>query len=196
MTSPSRRISDVNASVDKRLTASGVDLASKIKVNDCSSYLHSQSFYSQNKHSPYQRLRAAIILNILQAVVVGWFLFNLNLLPVYLRGSREFHPSALLPTLPLLIIFGLVGLFRTPLLKHLILRVCLTLEGAMPLRYAGFLNYATTLGICFKRFHTAERTLEGIESVNMMRKRQVKRLSGSDARSQAKFVLNLFQVAA
>jgi transposase-like protein len=49
---------------------------------------------------------------------------------------------------------------------------------------------------CFKSFHTAERTLEGIESMNTMRKGQVKRLSGSDAQSQAKFVLNLFQVAA
>lgn len=32
---------------------------------------------------------------------------------------------------------------------------------------------------CFKKFHTAERTLEGIEALNMMRKGQVKRLSGS-----------------
>lgn len=49
---------------------------------------------------------------------------------------------------------------------------------------------------CFKRFHTAERTLEGIESVNMMRKGQVKRLSGNDAQGQAKFVASLFQIAA
>ncbi len=48
----------------------------------------------------------------------------------------------------------------------------------------------------FKSFHTAERTLEGIESVNMMRKGQVKRLAGSDAQGQAQFVLNLFQIAA
>lgn len=34
---------------------------------------------------------------------------------------------------------------------------------------------------CFKSFHTAERTLEGIESINMMRKGRVKRLAGSDA---------------
>src|SRR5437762_8863414 len=33
---------------------------------------------------------------------------------------------------------------------------------------------------CFKRFQTAERTLEGIESINMMRKGQVKRLSKGD----------------
>ena len=49
---------------------------------------------------------------------------------------------------------------------------------------------------CFKRFHTAERTLEGIEVMNMMRKGQVKRLAGGDAQGQAKFVLNLFHVAA
>jgi transposase, IS6 family len=48
---------------------------------------------------------------------------------------------------------------------------------------------------CFKSFHTAERTLEGIESVNMMRKGQVKRLVGSDTRGQAKFVASLFGVA-
>src|SRR5215213_9917937 len=40
---------------------------------------------------------------------------------------------------------------------------------------------------CFKSFHAAERTLEGIEAVNMMRKGQVKRLNGSDAMGQAKF---------
>ncbi len=49
---------------------------------------------------------------------------------------------------------------------------------------------------CFKRFQTAERTLEGIEAINMMRKGQVKRLAGDDAEGQAKFVLNLFQRAA
>jgi IS6 family transposase len=49
---------------------------------------------------------------------------------------------------------------------------------------------------CFKRFHTAERTPEGIESINMMREGQVKRLVGSDARGQATFVASLFGVAA
>jgi len=49
---------------------------------------------------------------------------------------------------------------------------------------------------CFKSFHTAERTLEGIEAINMMRKGQVQRLSGSDAMGQAKFVASLFQIAA
>jgi IS6 family transposase len=49
---------------------------------------------------------------------------------------------------------------------------------------------------CFKRFHAAERTLEGIETINMMRKGQVKRLSGNDALGQAKFVASLFGIAA
>lgn len=49
---------------------------------------------------------------------------------------------------------------------------------------------------CFKRFRTAERTLEGIEAENMMRKGQIKRLAGSDAQGQARFVASLFQIAA
>ena len=49
---------------------------------------------------------------------------------------------------------------------------------------------------CFKSFHTAERTLEGIEAVNMIRKGQIKRLCGRNAMGQAKFVESLFQVAA
>jgi transposase-like protein len=44
--------------------------------------------------------------------------------------------------------------------------------------------------------HTAERTLEGIESMNMMRKGQVKRLAEGDAQGLVKFVLSLFQIAA
>jgi IS6 family transposase len=49
---------------------------------------------------------------------------------------------------------------------------------------------------CFKSFHTAERTLEGIEAMHMIRKGQVKRLTGSDAQGQAEFVESLFRIAA
>jgi transposase-like protein len=49
---------------------------------------------------------------------------------------------------------------------------------------------------CFKTFHTAERTIEGIEAINMVRKGQVKRLAGGDAQGQAKFVESLFGIAA
>jgi hypothetical protein len=51
-------------------------------------------------------------------------------------------------------------------------------------------------GKCFKTFHAAGRTLEGIESINMLRKGQVKRLAGSDAQGQAKFVESLFGIVA
>ena len=49
---------------------------------------------------------------------------------------------------------------------------------------------------CFKSFYTAERTLEGIESINMIRNGQVKRLAGSDAQGQATFVASLFWIVA
>ena len=50
--------------------------------------------------------------------------------------------------------------------------------------------------LCFRTFHAAERTLEGVEAMWMMRKGQVKRLSGDDAVGQAKFVMSLFRIAA
>jgi IS6 family transposase len=49
---------------------------------------------------------------------------------------------------------------------------------------------------CLRTFHTAERTLEGIEAAHVMRKGQIKRLDGRDAAGQAKFVESLFGVAA
>lgn len=49
---------------------------------------------------------------------------------------------------------------------------------------------------CFRCFHSAERTLEGVEAIHMLHKGQVKRLHRDDAVGQAKFVLSLFQVAA
>jgi transposase-like protein len=49
---------------------------------------------------------------------------------------------------------------------------------------------------CFRSFHTAERTLEGVEALHMMRKGQIKRLDGRDSAAQARFVESLFGVAA
>jgi hypothetical protein len=49
---------------------------------------------------------------------------------------------------------------------------------------------------CFRSFHAAERTIEGVEALHMMRKGQVKRLDGRDAVGQARFVESLFEVAA
>ena len=49
---------------------------------------------------------------------------------------------------------------------------------------------------CFRSFHTAERAIEGVEAMHMMRKGQIKRLDGRDAVGQAKFVASLFGMAA
>lgn len=49
---------------------------------------------------------------------------------------------------------------------------------------------------CFRTFHTAERAIEGIEALHMMRKGQVKRVAGSDAVGQSIFVESLFGIAA
>jgi transposase, IS6 family len=49
---------------------------------------------------------------------------------------------------------------------------------------------------CFRSFHTAERTLEGVEAAHMMRQGQIKRLEGRDLVEQAEFVACLFGVAA
>lgn len=48
----------------------------------------------------------------------------------------------------------------------------------------------------FRSFHTAERTIEGIEALHMLRKGQVKRLNVNDAIGQAKFVEGLFGIVA
>lgn len=49
---------------------------------------------------------------------------------------------------------------------------------------------------CFRSFHTAERALEGVEALPMMRKGQVKRLDGRDSVGQARFVESLFGASA
>ena len=48
----------------------------------------------------------------------------------------------------------------------------------------------------YRSFDTAERTLQAVQAVNMLRKGQVKRLDRSNAVGQAKFVESLFGVAA
>jgi transposase, IS6 family len=68
------------------------------------------------------------------------------------------------------------------------------------LRRVKFLNniikqdYRYCLG--YRLFATSERTIQGIEAVNMMRKGQVKRLDRKDSIGQAKFVESLFGIAA
>lgn len=49
---------------------------------------------------------------------------------------------------------------------------------------------------CLRSFHSAEREIEGIKALHMLRNGQVKRLEGRDAAGQAKFVEGIFSVAA
>jgi transposase-like protein len=49
---------------------------------------------------------------------------------------------------------------------------------------------------CLRSFHTAERTIEGVEAMHMLRKGQVKRIGGRDSLGQARLVESLFGVAA
>jgi transposase-like protein len=54
----------------------------------------------------------------------------------------------------------------------------------------------TRPGLGFASFWTARRTLAGYEAMAMIRKGQVRNISGSDIRAQATFIAGLFQVAA
>ena len=48
----------------------------------------------------------------------------------------------------------------------------------------------------FREFHAARRTIQGYEAMHMMRKGQVRWVSGSDVRRQIQFINRLFEVAA
>jgi len=54
----------------------------------------------------------------------------------------------------------------------------------------------TRPGLGFGSFWTARRTLAGYEAMAMIRKGQVRNISGRDIRTQAKFIAKLFNVAA
>ena len=51
-------------------------------------------------------------------------------------------------------------------------------------------------GLGFGSFWTARRTLAGYEAMAMIRKGQVRNISGNDIRAQAEFIAALFEVAA
>jgi transposase, IS6 family len=48
----------------------------------------------------------------------------------------------------------------------------------------------------FREFHAARRTIQGYETLNMIRKGQVRRLRGNDVRRQVQFIEKLLEVAA
>ena len=48
----------------------------------------------------------------------------------------------------------------------------------------------------FREFQAAQRTIQGYEAMNMMRKGQVRWVSGTDVRRQIQFIHKLFELAA
>ena len=48
----------------------------------------------------------------------------------------------------------------------------------------------------FREFHAARRTIQGYEAIHMIRKGQVRWVSGSDVRRQIQFIEKLFELAA
>ena len=84
-------------------------------------------------------------------------------------------------------------------------------EGVLPcrvrLRQCKFLNNIveqshrnvkkrTWLAKSYKRFHTARRTLEGIETMEMIRKGRVRWVAKKDVVAEVKFIAKLFPIAA
>jgi IS6 family transposase len=58
-----------------------------------------------------------------------------------------------------------------------------------------FIKKRVRASLGYRSFDTDERTLQGVEAMNMMRKGQVKRLDRTAVMGQAKFVESLFQFA-
>lgn len=107
----------------------------------------SQSFsqFAQIEH-PYQRLRAGIISNSLQLIIIISPIVGLAFIMKESMTTRNilFYIGITL--------LGCTGteFLRGPFYRHCILRLCLRYEGAMPLKYTTFLNYAVSLRILEK----------------------------------------------
>jgi hypothetical protein len=110
---------------------------------------------------PYQRLRGGLVNNVVQWTVLLVVLFTALMLRAVFENvspsaisSTQFEPADVIILLVLgiiaviivftfLIVYGLIGgVAGTAFFNHSILRFCFYLEGAMPLRYVRFLDYA------------------------------------------------------
>jgi IS6 family transposase len=54
----------------------------------------------------------------------------------------------------------------------------------------------TRPGLGFGGFWTARRTLAGFEAMAMIRKGQIRNITGNDVKAQADFIAELFKIAA
>lgn len=98
--------------------------------------------------TPYQRLRAGFMEKGLILALVGLLMNALSLYVTHNENELVFDSMSLL--LFSLIGGAIIGFSMTPLFRHFILRICLYLEGAAPLKYATFLDYAAAARVLEK----------------------------------------------
>jgi energy-coupling factor transporter ATP-binding protein EcfA2 len=102
--------------------------------------------YFVKLNTPYQRLKAGFRTKVLELALVGLLMNALSLSVT--RNALVWDNISLL-----FFSFAggaLIGFSLTPLVRHFILRLCLYLQGATPLQYAAFLDYAAEARILEK----------------------------------------------
>ncbi len=100
--------------------------------------------YFVRVHSAYHRLRAGIGFTMLQwGIVVSGVAVMRIFVENNISGEALNLTFTLVATLVCLLFGMAFGILFTPFSRHFLLRYCLWLDGAMPLRYVGFLHYAT-----------------------------------------------------
>lgn len=99
------------------------------------------SFYTHIR-TPYQRLSAGISFTITKFLIIGTVM---SASVMYGLNQAKFSIIILGGALCLF-----TGFMTTPLFRHLILRLCLYIEGRLPLKFATFLDYAAEARILEK----------------------------------------------
>jgi hypothetical protein len=99
------------------------------------------SFYTHLK-TPYQRLSAGISFTVTKFLIIGMIM---SLFVMYELNQTKIS----------IVVFGgalslFSGVMTTPLFRHLVLRLCLYIEGRIPLKCATFLDYAAEARILEK----------------------------------------------
>jgi len=93
--------------------------------------------YFSKTQTPYQRLRKGIVFRILFSAAL---FFTCNFVLFFSGG---YALSQMYGELIICSVSGAaMGFIVTPYFRHIVLRLCLYLEGSIPLRCVGFLNYA------------------------------------------------------
>jgi hypothetical protein len=110
--------------------------------------------------NPYQRLRSGVVYNCFEWIMLFLIIIFTstlhdfyNLIYIQKVDNRVLIVGVILTVIafPLAIILGTIGGYLfSPFGNHFILRFCLYLEGAMPLKYVTFLDYAARAGILEK----------------------------------------------